>query len=111
MMITIVETQQFISKADRLMTVLEKTVLIDVIANDPEAGDVIPRTGGVRKLRVSASGRGKSGGYRVIYYYYNDNNPVLLFTVYGKNEKSDLTRKEENELYKIVQAIKKEMRS
>ena len=46
----------------------------------------------------------------MIYYFYNSNNPVLLFTVYGKNEKSDLTSKEENELYKIIQAIKKEMK-
>jgi hypothetical protein len=46
----------------------------------------------------------------VIYYFYNEKNPVLLFTVYGKNEKANLTRKEEDELYKIVQAIKKEMK-
>jgi mRNA-degrading endonuclease RelE of RelBE toxin-antitoxin system len=109
-MITVIETQQFIKKADQLMTAGEKAELIDLVAHYPEGGDIIPRTGGVRKLRVQAKGRGKSGGYRVIYYYYNDNNPVLLFTVYGKNEKSDLTRKEENELYKIIQAIKKEMR-
>ena len=109
-MITIVETQQFMKKTDQLMTAAEKAELIDLIANAPEAGDIIPRTGGVRKLRVPAKGRGKSGGYRVIYYFYNEKNPVLLFTVYGKNEKSDLTRKEENELYKIVQAIKKEMK-
>ena len=108
-MITVIETQQFIKKAGQLMTAAEKTELIDLVANDPEAGDIIPRTGGVRKLRVQAKGRGKSGGYRVIYYYYNDNNPVLLFTVYGKNEKSGLTRKEESDLYKIIQAIKKEM--
>ncbi len=110
MMITVIETQQFISKAGNLMTGAERTALIDLVASYPEAGDVIPRTGGVRKLRVPAKGRGKSGGYRVIYYFYNENNPILLFTVYGKNEKSDLTRKEENELYKIVQAIKKEMK-
>ena len=110
-MITVVETQQFTKKADQLMTSAEKAELIDLVANAPEAGDVIPRTGGVRKLRVPAKGRGKSGGYRVIYYFYNEKNPVLLFTVYGKNEKSDLTRREENELYKIVQAIKKEMKS
>jgi mRNA-degrading endonuclease RelE of RelBE toxin-antitoxin system len=110
MMITVIETQQFIKKASHLMTAAERAELIDLVANDPEGGDIIPRTGGVRKLRVQAKGRGKSGGYRVIYYFYNENNPVLLFTVYGKNERSDLTRKEENELYTIIQAIKKEMR-
>lgn len=92
------------------MTAAEKAALIKLVAQDPEAGDIIPRTGGVRKLRVASKGRGKSGGYRVIYYFYNDKNPVLLFTVYGKNEKSDLTRQEEKELYAVIQAIKKEMK-
>lgn len=92
------------------MTSAEKAALIDLVANAPEDGEIIPRTGGVRKLRVPSRGRGKSGGYRVIYYFYNESNPVLLFTVYGKNEKSDLSHKEENELYKIVQAIKREMK-
>jgi mRNA-degrading endonuclease RelE of RelBE toxin-antitoxin system len=64
----------------------------------------------VRKLRFSGSGRGKSGGYRVIYYYYNPRNPVMLFTIYSKNQKSDLTRAEEQALYTLVQAIKKEMK-
>ncbi len=108
---TVIETKQFISKAGQLMTAAEKVALIKLVAHDPEAGDVIPRTGGVRKLRVAAKGRGKSGGYRLIYYFYNDKNPVLLFTIYGKNEKSDLTRQEEKELYKIIQDIKKEMKS
>ena len=107
---TVIETKQFISKAGQLMTEAERADLIDLVAHDPEAGDIIPRTGGIRKLRVAAQGRGKSGGYRVIYYFYNERNPILLFTVYGKNEKSDLTRKEENELYKIVQDLKKEMK-
>ena len=109
-MITIIETMQFISKAKSLMTDAEREHVIDFIADHPEAGDVMPRTGGVRKLRFAAKGRGKSGGYRVIYYFYNDKNPILLFTVYSKNEKSDLTRDEETALYKIVQKIKKEMK-
>ncbi len=89
----------------------ERQALVVHIAQNPEAGDIIPRTGGVRKLRVAGKGRGKSGGHRVIYYYYDDKNPVLLFTIYGKNEKADLTDAEEKALYKVVQAIKKEMKS
>jgi hypothetical protein len=56
MMITVIETQQFIKKAGQLMTEAERAALIDLVANYPEAGDVIPRTGGVRKLRVPAKG-------------------------------------------------------
>lgn len=93
------------------MSAAEKDDLFDFIARNPEAGDIIPGTGGVRKLRFAIQGKGKRGGVRVIYYYYNDRNPVLLFTVFGKNEKSDLTEKEKNILYGIVQKIKKEMKS
>lgn len=47
----------------------DKRELIDFLAEDPMAGDLIPGTGGVRKLRFATSGRGKRGGARVIYYY------------------------------------------
>ena len=110
-MITIVETPQFAAKAYKIMSPAEKNDLLDFIARNPKAGDIIPDTGGVRKLRFAIHGKGKRGGVRVIYYYYNDRNPVLLFTVFGKNERSDLTEKEKNTLYRIVQGIKKEMKS
>ena len=47
----------------------------------------------------------------MIYYYYDDKNPVLLFSIYGKNEKANLSDAEEKALYTLVQAIKKEMKS
>jgi len=109
--ITIIVTQQFTGKADKIMSAAEKDELFDFIARNPKEGDVISGTGGVRKLRFAIQGKGKRGGVRVIYYYYDDRNPVLLFTVFGKNEKSDLTKKEKNILYGIVQDIKKEMKS
>ena len=109
-MITVIETRLFSDKAEKLLSVAEKDGLINFLAVNPEAGDVISGTGGVRKLRFAAEGRGKRAGVRVIYYYYNVRNPILLFTVFGKNEKSDLTQKERNALYDIIQAIKKEMK-
>jgi mRNA-degrading endonuclease RelE of RelBE toxin-antitoxin system len=45
----------------------------------------------VRKLRWSGRGKGKSGGYRVIYYYYNDLMPVYLLAIYRKNQQTDLS--------------------
>jgi mRNA-degrading endonuclease RelE of RelBE toxin-antitoxin system len=110
-MITIIETQQFADKAGKIMSAVEKDGLVDFIARDPEAGNIIPGTGGVRKLRYAIQGKGKRGGVRVIYYYYNDRNPLLLFTVFGKNERSDLNQEEKNTLYTIIQKIKKEMKS
>ncbi len=109
-MITVVETAQFIKKAKHIMTQAEKDDLIDTIAKNPKAGEVIPKTGGVRKLRVAKEGQGKSGSFRSIHYYYDDKNPVFLFTVFGKNEKANLTDAEKNALYKIVQKMKKEMK-
>ena len=111
MNITVVETEAFIKKAEKLMSDDERTELINVIAQDPKKGDIIPKTGGVRKIRIAQEGKGKSGSFRVIYYYYNEKNPVLLFTVFGKNQKSNITDQEKKDLYKIVQDIKKVMKS
>lgn len=109
-MITVIETGQFAGKARKIMTLAEKDDLIDTVARNPEAGDIISGTGGVRKLRIAREGQGKSGSYRVIYYYYNKNAPVFLFSVYGKNEKANLTAAEKNALYDVIQQIKKEMK-
>jgi mRNA-degrading endonuclease RelE of RelBE toxin-antitoxin system len=52
---------------------------------DPEAGDVVPESGGVRKLRWAAAGRGKRGGYRVIYYVRHRHGVIWMLTMYPKN--------------------------
>ena len=61
---------------------------------NPEAGDVVPGTGGLRKLRFGDErrGKGKRGGLRVIYYWWNPGSQFWLFTVYDKDELSDLTK-------------------
>lgn len=111
-MITIVETASFIKKAEKLIkTAAERKELIDYIALHYRDGDVIAGTGGVRKIRYAREGHGKSGGYRIVYYYFDENNPILLFTMYGKNEKENLNDTEKQALYKIIQAIKKEMKT
>jgi mRNA-degrading endonuclease RelE of RelBE toxin-antitoxin system len=56
------------------------------LAEYPDAGDLIPRSGGLRKLRWQAEGRGKRGGYRVIYYWRNQQGEIWLLTMYAKNE-------------------------
>ncbi len=62
-------------------------------------------TGGIRKLRWSAQGKGKSGGVRVIYYYHNEGIPLFLLTVFGKGEKANLTKAERNELAKFTSIL------
>lgn len=78
-MITVIETGQFIKKAKQIMSQGEKDDLIDTIARDPEAGEVIPKTGGVRKLRMAREGQGKSGSFRAIHYYYDREKTLFFF--------------------------------
>ncbi len=59
-------------------------------------------TGGIRKLRWASHGKGKSGGVRVIFYYHNDAIPLFLLTLFGKGEKSNLSKSERNELAKFT---------
>jgi hypothetical protein len=63
---------------------------------DPEAGDVITGTGGLRKLRYgdATRGKGKRGGLRIIYYWWDPKKQFWLFTIYDKDELSDLSPKE-----------------
>lgn len=58
---------------------------------NPEKGKVIRGSGGLRKIRWGISGRGKSGGVRVIYYWIIKKNTILMLLVYPKNEQDDLT--------------------
>ena len=64
-------------------------------------------TGGVRKLRWAAKGKGKSGGSRVIYFFYNETIPLFLLTIFGKNEKANLSKSERNELAKLAKELVK----
>jgi mRNA-degrading endonuclease RelE of RelBE toxin-antitoxin system len=68
--------------------------LQDLLLHDPEAGDVIEGTGGLRKLRFGNSkrGKGKRGGLRLIYFWWEQGRQIWLFTVYSKGEVSDLTQ-------------------
>jgi len=88
------------------MTATEVRDVIAIVAANPELGDLIQGTGGIRKLRFAVGGRGKSGGVRVVYYYHNDSMPVFLLTVFAKNEKANLTRAERNALAKVARSLR-----
>ena len=104
---TIVELPEFQKKASDLLKDEEKTSIINYLAFHPQAGDLMQGTGGIRKLRWSAQGRGKSGGVRVIYYYHNGTMPLFLLTVFGKGEKANLSKAERNELAKFTNLLLK----
>ncbi len=75
----------------------------------PELGDVIPGTGGFRKLRWADArrGKGRRGGLRVIYYWFDGQNQIWLMTVYDKNEAADLTPEQRKTLKAAIDAEKK----
>jgi len=103
---TVVETPTFIRRAEKLLTEEEHAALIVWLAYRPTAGDEIVGTGGVRKLRFGAKGRGKSGGVRVIYYFYDQAMPIYALLIYGKNERADLTPDERKSVAAFSAAIK-----
>lgn len=108
---TVIETNAYIAAAkDAGMTADEMAAIVDLIASNPEAGEIMPGCGGARKLRFAKPGKGKSGGYRVITYYAGDDVPVLLLTAFGKGEKANLTKAERNALAALIKALKEALR-
>ena len=82
--------------------------MVAFVAANPEAGSVIPETGGARKLRWAAKGKGKSGGARIIYYFHNESLPIFMLSTYAKGEKTDLSQAERNALKKLVPQLLRE---
>jgi putative transcriptional regulator len=81
-LLTIVETSAFIRRAEKLLSAGEHEELLFYLALHPLSGAEIPGTGGVRKVRFAARGKGKSGGVRVIYYFFDEVNPLYaVFTL------------------------------
>ena len=102
---TIVELPEFLRKSDKLLSNSERLSIINYLAAHPAAGDIMQGTGGIRKLRWSAQGRGKSGGVRIIYCHHNDSMPLFLLTLFGKGEKANLTKSESNDLAKFTSLL------
>jgi hypothetical protein len=102
---TIAEMPEFTRRSEHLLSGAERQDIIDYLANFPKAGVLIEGTGGIRKLRWSRQGSGKSGGVRVIYYFHNKQIPLYLFTIFGKGEKANLSKAERNELAKLVRIL------
>ena len=102
---TIAEMPEFIKRSERLLSSAERELLIMYLAEFPMAGVAMQGTGGIRKLRWAREGMGKSGGVRVIYYYHDERMPQYLLTLFGKNEKANLSAAERNALAKLVKLL------
>jgi len=103
--VTVVETPEFLTRIDKLMTDGEREQLIAYLAANPTAGDLIPGTGGVRKLRWGLEGRGTRGGARVIYFYQKANLPLFALTIFAKNDRADISQHDRNALRGLTKLL------
>lgn len=99
----IIETPIFTRRIQTILSDEEYRLLQTHLINKPDVGKIIPGSGGLRKLRWSAGGHGKSGGIRVIYYWFVAKDVILLLFSYPKNEQDDLTQKQLKQLKKIIE--------
>ena len=88
------ETATFQKQASEVWGESERHAFIDWIAENPDAGDVIPGADGARKVRWSRPGMGKRGGARVVYFHLVDDEIVLLVMVYAKAERANVKAKD-----------------
>jgi hypothetical protein len=80
-----IETHVFSRLVQDYLTDEQYALMQQALIADPDAGPVIPGSGGVRKLRWAAPGRGKRGGYRVVYYVRRLSGQIWMLTIYPKN--------------------------
>ena len=102
---TLVPIGTFEEKARKLLGRAGIDDLLEFLARRPKAGRINLGTGGLRKVRFTRPGKGKSGGARVIYYYHNDTKPILLLLIYAKAVQDNLTDAQKAQLKKHVNAI------
>lgn len=77
------------------------------LAHHPAAGDLVPGTGGIRKLRWGLEGRGKRGGARAIYFYHDMDMPLFALAAYAKNEQADLSQQDRNDFRQLTSLLVK----
>ena len=100
--VTFVETKLFTELVLDYLSDDEYAAMQQFLVVNPEAGDVIPGSGGVRKLRWGVAGRGKRGGLRVIYFLRLRNDEVWMLTLYAKNVADNIPAK-------VLKKIKEEI--
>ncbi len=109
-LITVAETPLFMRQAEKVWSDADREEFVVYIAGNPKAGDAIPETGGVRKVRWAREGSGKRGGARVIYFYHDAGRPLYLLMVYAKARKENLSADERRIVRDLAAVLKGETR-
>ncbi|QQS40226.1 MAG: type II toxin-antitoxin system RelE/ParE family toxin [Acidobacteriota bacterium] len=107
-LLTFVETEVFRKSLDRHTDLSTLFAIQADLIEDPERGDLVPGTGGLRKARAAdrRSRKGKRGGFRFIYLYLKEPGIVYLLYLYPKSAKADLTSEDKHALARLAAAIK-----
>ena len=104
-LITIAETHSFQKESQKILGEIEVDKLKNFLSLNPQSGDIIPGLRGIRKIRWQINHKGKSGGARIIYFFYNTDIPVFLLSIYRKSEKSDMSSQEKKILNNMVDEL------
>jgi hypothetical protein len=107
MKIEVIQTTYFTKSVDDLLK--KRQLLKDdfdsflkELAKNPDKGDVVPGTSGVRKIRLKSASKGKSGGFRVCYYFYTLKGRIYLLSIYAKNDQENITSEEKKVLRQLA---------
>jgi len=109
---TVIETIAFLAQAKAAgMTENERSGAVSLIAHDPMAGDVMRGTGGCRKIRFAKDGQGKSGSYRLIWWFDGEDIPVFMKEVFAKGQKANLDAAERAKVKTLTTTLRDSLRS
>ena len=103
-MLTVVETLLFQKQWPLYWTEEERGEFAAYIAESPDAGEVVPESGGIRKVRLRRAGSGKSGGVRVIYFIRIAEEEVVLLTLYAKAKTDNITGAKLKEIRRALES-------
>ena len=108
---SVIETPDYLADAKRAgLSQDEREEIVEYIARNPEAGDLIQGSGGARKVRFAVKGKGKSGGVRIITFFGGKDIPVFLMNVFSKGERANLSDAEVNALRSVLTGAAKRYR-
>ncbi len=109
-LLEIVEVGSFAADAGNILPAHEIEEMKQELACLRQLGSVIEGTGGLRKFRFGAKGKGKRGGARVLYYYGGDHMPIFLIAIYPKSEKENISAAEKKAIKKLINCLIEEYR-
>lgn len=107
--LTVIETRHYWNRACKVLSEEQRNDVVTTVACQPEIGEIMQGTGGIRKFRYAfQKNKGKSGGARIVHLPLLAKGKVYLLDIFAKNEKENLSKAERNEMAKIVKALKGE---